>query len=451
MQPMSVSTFNENGGFSLIRRADFKTRQRERHSRTLSRLGCTENQMSNRHERQHCAPAFFGGLDGDEAPRRLERVPFEPDEGGASAFGEGWLQRLAHRHPTLLPLSEIEPSFGSIVSVCIELPTAAGPVDNLFLTSEGNIVLGECKLWRNPQARREVVAQIMDYARAMSSWEYSDLEQQARRADSSIASLYELVADVTDLDEAAFVDAVARNLLLGRVLLLILGDGIRLRAEELVLSLQQHAGFHFTLALVEMPVYRLPSGGFIAAPRILARTLNIERGVVSYSGGIPRIEAAVETQLEAASQSRSISSEQVLEQIRAADPGAAGKLEEFVRKAADRGAYLDAAPKSLVLRWRAPSEWDFALATFQRDARVGTTNVNWVPDAMGRVDLAHAYLQELADIIDGQVHRTKNEARWYVKGRDGSLPRLRDLLQHEDQWLAAIDRFIDQIGKVVAE
>jgi hypothetical protein len=62
---------------------------------------------------------------------------------------------------------DIEPAFTPLISICRELPTSAGYLDNLWLTPEGGIVLGECKLMRNPQARREVVAQALDYARAI--------------------------------------------------------------------------------------------------------------------------------------------------------------------------------------------------------------------------------------------------------------------------------------------
>src|SRR3546814_21173574 len=59
----------------------------------------------------------------------------------------------------------------------------------------------------------------------------------------------------------------------------LVGDGIRSEVERLTESLQLHAGFHFTFALVELAVYGLPDIGFIVHPRTLARTCMIERGV----------------------------------------------------------------------------------------------------------------------------------------------------------------------------
>jgi len=114
-------------------------------------------------------------LDGVPSPRRLVHVPFRRGEDTSESHDEAWLQALIYDCPAILPIDEIEPGFGTLISLCKELRTGAGRLDNVFITANGNIVLAECKLWRNPQARREVVAQIMDYAQAMSTWGYAEL------------------------------------------------------------------------------------------------------------------------------------------------------------------------------------------------------------------------------------------------------------------------------------
>ena len=90
-----------------------------------------------------------------------------------------------------------------------------------------------------------------------------------------------------DLIEERFIDAVSRNLERGRFLLLLIGDGIQLGTENIASFLQQHAGMHFTLGLVELAIFELPSkiGGFLVQPRILARTKNIDRGVIAIANG----------------------------------------------------------------------------------------------------------------------------------------------------------------------
>ena len=63
-------------------------------------------------------------------------------------------------------MDQIEPGIGRLIPVCMELPLSVGPVDNLLVTPEGNVVMVEVKLWSNPEARRKVVAQALDYATA---------------------------------------------------------------------------------------------------------------------------------------------------------------------------------------------------------------------------------------------------------------------------------------------
>lgn len=58
--------------------------------------------------------------------------------------------------------------------------------------------------------------------------------------------LYDLVRDYPEaLEEAEFIDAVSLNLRRGRMLVIVLGDGIRAETEALSDLLQSHAGaFH---------------------------------------------------------------------------------------------------------------------------------------------------------------------------------------------------------------
>ena len=107
--------------------------------------------------------------------------------------------------------------------VCLELPAPAGNIDNLYVTESGALVIAECKLWRNPQARREVVAQAIDYAHGMASWTYTDLQDALQKSstadgDKPPSTLYELIEEAGEIDEADFVDAASRDLRLGRML-----------------------------------------------------------------------------------------------------------------------------------------------------------------------------------------------------------------------------------------
>ncbi|RUU14984.1 hypothetical protein EOD10_13185 [Mesorhizobium sp. M7A.T.Ca.TU.009.01.3.2] len=200
---------------------------------------------------------------------------------------EADIQALIHEHPTLLPIGEIDPIFSGAVPICRELVTAAGQIDNLLVTPSGLPIIVECKLWRNPEGRREVVGQILDYAKELTRWSSSDLQREVRRRLNRDGDpLLEIVQLAhPEVDEIAFNDALTLNLRRGRFLLLIVGDGIREGVEAITEYLQRHAGLHFTLGLVELPIYALPDGSRLVVPRVLARTTIITRHVVAMPDG----------------------------------------------------------------------------------------------------------------------------------------------------------------------
>lgn len=103
--------------------------------------------------------------------KNLVRHPLEGRD-----FTEEWIQKLIYNHPSILPKNDIESSFGPLISIGREIPTAVGFLDNLYVSHDGYLTIVETKLWRNPQARREVVGQIIDYAKELSKWTFTDLD-----------------------------------------------------------------------------------------------------------------------------------------------------------------------------------------------------------------------------------------------------------------------------------
>lgn len=190
------------------------------------------------------------------------------------------MQEVLFRHANILPLGEIDSEYDKSVPVCMELRTGAGPADALYLTPTGRIVLAEFKLWRNPQARRAVIGQILDYARVVASWTYDDLDREVRSRTRK--SPFEIVSEADGtVQEHVFIDNVARRLKRGEFLLLIVGDRIREDSEKIVSFVQEHSGLRFNLALIEAAVFRRRDGEeLIIQPRVPARTELIHRTVL---------------------------------------------------------------------------------------------------------------------------------------------------------------------------
>ena len=113
--------------------------------------------------------------DNDSAPEVLQRVPLVSGitRGG---IDEATLQDLLFRYPQTLPIDTIDAAYAGAVPICKELTLPAGYADALYVNQLGRLTLAEFKLWRNPQARREVIGQILDYAKDLASWGYEDLQ-----------------------------------------------------------------------------------------------------------------------------------------------------------------------------------------------------------------------------------------------------------------------------------
>ena len=195
---------------------------------------------------------------------------------------ESSLRDLLFQFPQSLPVRAIDAAYADPVPVCRELSTRAGYVDALYINALGRLILAEFKLWRNPQARREVIGQILDYTTELASWSYEDLQREVSKALTRTGNVpYELVRGHSpDVDETEFVDNVSRHLKRGEFLLLIVGDGIREGVQNIVQFVQSHGGLHFTLALVEAALYRDRGGCIIVQPRVLTRTETVRRVVL---------------------------------------------------------------------------------------------------------------------------------------------------------------------------
>ena len=86
---------------------------------------------------------------------------------------ESELQNLIFQHPNIL--SEHNDVFYSI-GMEVRLPSN-NRIDNLLIDNNGNIIVVEVKLSKNPSAQREVTAQILDYMSDLKKISYFDLDE----------------------------------------------------------------------------------------------------------------------------------------------------------------------------------------------------------------------------------------------------------------------------------
>lgn len=386
--------------------------------------------------KQHVTPLIIKG----GVSKRLEGVSRL-----GKSYNEEWIQSICYANPGIIPIDEIEPSFGGIVSICEELYTESGPCDLVYLNDQGFMTIAECKLWRNPEARRKAVGQILDYAKDIAKWDYRKFELEclkARKDNSN--SLFSIISSYfPDVIESEFIDKVQKNLTRGRFLLLIIGDGIRENMEELVSYVSGYAGLSFTLSLIEIPVYKDPDNGdLIIAPRILCKTKEIERTLVR----IKETDRLEETpgKEPIAPKSKSLSEKDFYERLaESMGEGVAKRLEEFINDLSKEFGIIPKIGKRPSLNVKSGDD-TYNFASVQDDGEVWFYGIVSKTEQAGNSQIGIDYLKQLADIVGGQFDDSAKQWSWQVK-RNGKYIKIDEYLKVSDKWKKLIG---DTLGKI---
>lgn len=225
----------------------------------------------------------------------LERLPRVHTK-----FDERFLQDLLADHPELLPVRDVRDDAGSLLCIGREVPVSSGTIDNLYLSAAGYPVIVETKLWRNPQARREVLSQTLDYIKELVQKDFEWFAQQwklfSHQHDKQTGDLLSCLNDFSDdeIDEQFIVDRVNRALSRGDVIAMIVGDGIETRLQELVAHLcKDSSHLRYSLALVELACYQFgkqDGDGILVVPRIVQDVEPVQRAYVrvDFADGLER-------------------------------------------------------------------------------------------------------------------------------------------------------------------
>jgi hypothetical protein len=152
------------------------------------------------------------------------------------------LQEAIKRNPEVVPIADLD--LGEVVVAGRETSLPAGAIDLLLLDAEGQVIIVETKLSRNPELRRQVVAQVLDYGASLwrTAPTLKDFETLVLRYWHSDACEDKRVKDATSLRqglEPIFTDlcgedwdyddfeaSLAENLTNGQHVLLVVASGL---------------------------------------------------------------------------------------------------------------------------------------------------------------------------------------------------------------------------------
>jgi hypothetical protein len=155
------------------------------------------------------------------------------------------LQELLYEYPEIvLSVPEIELSREEVAIKFREYPTSRGPIDVFIITKNANIILIETKLIKNPESIRTVVAQIVDYIKALT---LDGCENILEKKCKYVKKSDNFVVD----DKFLFL--LNKNFISGNINGIIIGDDIHPNLLGLVESIQSapHLAFHINLLKIE--------------------------------------------------------------------------------------------------------------------------------------------------------------------------------------------------------
>ena len=209
---------------------------------------------------------------------------------------EDTLQRLIAEHPELLDGEQIRPDDPRrwiLVTREQGVPdtvgsTARWSLDHLLIDQDGVPTLVEVKRGANPEVRRTVVGQMLDYAaHAPQTWTIDELRRTFEGSvDEPDEALRKLLLTDGEVDSDAFWEGVATNLAAKRLRLLFVADAIPDELAHVVEFLNEQMPNIEVLA-VEIKQFRSFTMQTLV-PRVIGRTVGLSGSAVSRSSSSRR-------------------------------------------------------------------------------------------------------------------------------------------------------------------
>ncbi len=345
----------------------------------------------------------------DDEGHQMTRIEVKSNE----QKSEDWLQNLIHNHPSILPVSKFDETYSPLIPVARELETKSGRIDNLYLSPTGKITIVETKLWKNPEKHRIVVAQIIDYAKEVSTWNYDQLNMAIMKAcqgkDSDCPTLDSMVEPYlgsAGLSITDFQERVISCLQGGEFLLLIVGDKISSNLALLTDAIQGSPGMDFRMGLVELHLYPLQDDSdwpVVIVPDIVGRTVEKTRGVIKiqYVGEKPDVSVEINEEDSYTSKGK-ITAEIFLQKC----PDSLSPLyEQFIKKCETKHLHIYWGTTGFSMRpniagklttiFEAYPEWALSLIRKQDAEKIGITD-EYYREYMESLSLAQGAVNVLA-------------------------------------------------------
>lgn len=354
-----------------------------------------------------------------EILRALPGRPFR--EGLLGKNLEEALQTLIERHPELLPGRQMDPGSDDpprFVLLCREMPVAGWSLDHLLVDQRGILTLVEAKLIQNPESRREVVGQILDYAaNAAASWGAGRAREKAaeywlrqkKKIDDVVRTAF---GDELDVEE--FWRTVEDNLKQGKIRLIIVADEIRPEVRRIIEYMNSEMNTAEIYGL-ELRCFGDRSDSLVLVPRLIGQT----QATVDRKGSSKAVWWPVERLKEAYADLR--------------DRDTADRLREALDWAEDKGFFLEAKTQAPTFGLRGRSG-DRILSFFSDGTVYCFINEKHYPGGKQERDHLVGELKSLGllapDLDPDEIKSGKSLVRKLTDMRKDELKKMFDIFSH---------------------
>jgi len=167
---------------------------------------------------------------------------------------EGKLQDYLEKYPSLIPLGEIIEGASDLLCIGREVGAGPGSIDLLFIDKGGLLTVVETKLAKNPEGRRTVIGQIIEYASYISQWTADDVYRIANAylEPNLEPNLDEAMEKINQEEFSAddFRSNIGQNLKNGNIRLIIAVDELIEPLRATVTFLNRNSNFDILLLQV---------------------------------------------------------------------------------------------------------------------------------------------------------------------------------------------------------
>ncbi len=174
------------------------------------------------------------------------------------AKAESELQKLIVESPSLIAVDDIREGAAPLVFAVGEfgLP-GSGATDVLAFSPQGDIAIIECKLATNPEVKRKVIGQILEYAAYLWGMSYEEIDRRIQSLKGK--SLADLVAESVagEWDEEQFREGVKQTLETGSFILIIVVDEINEELRRIIRYLNECSRSAFSLHALELKRFQV--------------------------------------------------------------------------------------------------------------------------------------------------------------------------------------------------